>query len=174
MIRRPPRSTLFPYTTLFRTSRIRLRCRVRTARRDEGRPPCLAPGRIARTIDIGEGHRPPQTPNNLTPSAGGERAQHRTVRAWRGPTRSPGTRKRLAPGAPAASQGGRDDSGADRIERRTPPGSHDRPERDRRRPPAAHRTTNSGNGRTQPAPRLTPAAEAGPASDSSAGFRRCP
>src|SRR2546422_7956944 len=77
MIRRPPRSTLFPYTTLFRSSRIRLRCRVRTARRDEGRPPCLAPGRIARAIDIGEGHRPPQTPNNLTPSAGGDRKSTR-------------------------------------------------------------------------------------------------
>src|SRR5256885_3939265 len=27
MIRRPPRSTLFPYTTLFRSSRCRRRCR---------------------------------------------------------------------------------------------------------------------------------------------------
>src|SRR3712207_7587756 len=27
MIRRPPRSTLFPYTTLFRSSRIAVRCR---------------------------------------------------------------------------------------------------------------------------------------------------
>src|SRR3712207_6915259 len=38
MIRRPPRSTLFPYTTLFRSSRARLRAdssRVRIARTGE-------------------------------------------------------------------------------------------------------------------------------------------
>src|SRR5258708_27698161 len=35
MIRRPPRSTLFPYTTLFRSSRPR-RCRSRRAVRERG------------------------------------------------------------------------------------------------------------------------------------------
>src|SRR2546422_8364862 len=43
MIRRPPRSTLFPYTTLFRSSTMRLACRVRSAaahsrRRAKGSP----------------------------------------------------------------------------------------------------------------------------------------
>src|SRR5690554_7676573 len=33
MIRRPPRSTLFPYTTLFRSARSRRRCSSRTSRR---------------------------------------------------------------------------------------------------------------------------------------------
>src|SRR5437868_9106089 len=43
MIRRPPRSTLFPYTTLFRSRRRRLR-------QDRGRPPrslCRCNGRNA-------------------------------------------------------------------------------------------------------------------------------
>src|SRR6266496_2375221 len=40
MIRRPPRSTLFPYTTLFRSGRSRLDGRVRRAR-----APRLGPGR---------------------------------------------------------------------------------------------------------------------------------
>src|SRR6266850_4586726 len=40
MIRRPPRSTLFPYTTLFRARRDR----VRAARRDHRRAPCA--GRV--------------------------------------------------------------------------------------------------------------------------------
>src|SRR2546425_8474008 len=35
MIRRPPRSTLFPYTTLFRSARVRLR--IDAARRDAAR-----------------------------------------------------------------------------------------------------------------------------------------
>src|SRR5690349_23689977 len=38
MIRRPPRSTLFPYTTLFRSRRGRLHLRLRDrAREDDGR-----------------------------------------------------------------------------------------------------------------------------------------
>src|SRR3712207_7402023 len=47
MIRRPPRSTLFPYTTLFRSGRVRVRPvggergrdRQRHRRRDRRRPP---------------------------------------------------------------------------------------------------------------------------------------
>src|SRR3712207_7429455 len=35
MIRRPPRSTLFPYTTLFRSAREPLRSRRRRLRRDD-------------------------------------------------------------------------------------------------------------------------------------------
>src|SRR6266581_6005115 len=37
MIRRPPTSTLFPYTTLFRARRARRRCPVSSAPDDEGR-----------------------------------------------------------------------------------------------------------------------------------------
>src|SRR3712207_7397936 len=36
MIRRPPRSTLFPYTTLFRSRRRRCRCRGRRLRHRRG------------------------------------------------------------------------------------------------------------------------------------------
>src|SRR5258705_3321587 len=36
MIRRPPRSTLFPYTTLFRSPRVRGSCRWSTASRRAG------------------------------------------------------------------------------------------------------------------------------------------
>src|SRR5258708_24790879 len=45
MIRRPPRSTLFPYTTLFRSSRVlsagdrRLRCRCASRQRTSTRAP---------------------------------------------------------------------------------------------------------------------------------------
>src|SRR3712207_8340440 len=46
MIRRPPRSTLFPYTTLFRSPQprgaaARGPCRVLQLRRAEAAPPCL-------------------------------------------------------------------------------------------------------------------------------------
>src|SRR5688572_30889585 len=46
MIRRPPRSTLFPYTTLFRSSRPASRCR--SARR-----PTRSPG----AFNLASGHR---------------------------------------------------------------------------------------------------------------------
>src|SRR3989475_1587428 len=39
MIRRPPRSTLFPYTTLFRSPRDSPRCARRTPRRHERHAP---------------------------------------------------------------------------------------------------------------------------------------
>src|SRR3712207_7438959 len=42
MIRRPPRSTLFPYTTLFRSARAR-RCRRRRRRRRRSRRSCRRP-----------------------------------------------------------------------------------------------------------------------------------
>src|SRR3712207_7174457 len=41
MIRRPPRSTLFPYTTLFRSSRLAPRARASRARADPHTPPAL-------------------------------------------------------------------------------------------------------------------------------------
>src|SRR6266498_795641 len=43
MIRRPPRSTLFPYTTLFRSARA-----PRRTRRHPAGPPCRRPARSAR------------------------------------------------------------------------------------------------------------------------------
>src|SRR5260370_32648298 len=59
MIRRPPRSTLFPYTTLFRSAiRVRPRHRKRTdtvprmaqgKNRTDYRPPSRRPGRLPRT-----------------------------------------------------------------------------------------------------------------------------
>src|SRR2546422_8110547 len=55
MIRRPPRSTLFPYTTLFRSSLTRVRTRVRSstqasnARRPPWRQRLARGGRMTRT-----------------------------------------------------------------------------------------------------------------------------
>src|SRR2546430_9910672 len=40
MIRRPPRSTLFPYTTLFRSPAIAPSCCLRAARRKYSSSPC--------------------------------------------------------------------------------------------------------------------------------------
>src|SRR3712207_8443364 len=54
MIRRPPRSTLFPYTTLFRSARGRAAHQSAQGRRVHGRPPRMTnatttvqPGRFA-------------------------------------------------------------------------------------------------------------------------------
>src|SRR3712207_7028494 len=44
MIRRPPRSTLFPYTTLFRSRNAEVRALRRSARPDAARPPDLEVG----------------------------------------------------------------------------------------------------------------------------------
>src|SRR5260370_29171449 len=48
MIRRPPRSTLFPYTTLFRSRRLGPRRSVRTARAPADWPRGWAPSRPSR------------------------------------------------------------------------------------------------------------------------------
>src|SRR5256885_10626375 len=48
MIRRPPRSTLFPYTTLFRSPGVRRRGRARGAGRHDRRPPVLGLSRNRR------------------------------------------------------------------------------------------------------------------------------
>src|SRR3712207_7249891 len=54
MIRRPPRSTLFPYTTLFRSSRsARRECRPHRARHARGR----GPARLGRQHRRREGRR---------------------------------------------------------------------------------------------------------------------
>src|SRR5438128_8889433 len=56
LIRRPPRSTLFPYTTLFRSARRRgtrrrpLRCRARTRR-----PPALSADRKSTRLNSSHG-----------------------------------------------------------------------------------------------------------------------
>src|SRR2546430_12684845 len=54
MIRRPPRSTLFPYTTLFRSQRLREWKRViGSAVRDDPRSECQhAPARIRRDLRV--------------------------------------------------------------------------------------------------------------------------
>src|SRR3712207_3863239 len=57
MIRRPPRSTLFPYTTLFRSPGGRLAFSVWAARE---RNPALS---LAGTVLVGLGHIPPPDPN---------------------------------------------------------------------------------------------------------------
>src|SRR3712207_8732691 len=56
MIRRPPRSTLFPYTTLFRSPGGRLAFSVWAARE---RNPALS---LAGTVLVGLGHIPPPDP----------------------------------------------------------------------------------------------------------------
>src|SRR2546430_10165157 len=54
MIRRPPRSTLFPYTTLFRSRQDRFRLARRrhdaASHRRESLPPALENGRHARAV----------------------------------------------------------------------------------------------------------------------------
>src|SRR2546427_7881825 len=66
MIRRPPRSTLFPYTTLFRSPRPadRLRCRLRPADLRGGR-------RLAR-------HPAPDDPTRLGPAGRSGRSEEHT------------------------------------------------------------------------------------------------
>src|SRR5689334_23399997 len=65
MIRRPPRSTLFPYTTLFRS--VRDRRSVRTARRARAWP-------AARRTDRADG------PHGYEPRAGLRRADRKSTR----------------------------------------------------------------------------------------------
>src|SRR2546422_5113336 len=58
MIRRPPRSTLFPYTTLFRSPLLGTQCFTVLAVRDERVVPRLlhgdAPGHHRRVVPLGE------------------------------------------------------------------------------------------------------------------------
>src|SRR3712207_7098178 len=58
MIRRPPRSTLFPYTTLFRSAGRPVRCLVRDPRR-------LGPERVRVQIALGDLTDPPSFRNAL-------------------------------------------------------------------------------------------------------------
>src|SRR2546427_8749356 len=50
MIRRPPRSTLFPYTTLFRSSAVAMTRRRRTAKIARVRQPATIPNRPLRDV----------------------------------------------------------------------------------------------------------------------------
>src|SRR6185295_19824941 len=54
MIRRPPRSTLFPYTTLFRSRRGRERCGIR--RPPAGRRPAARRGRDRKSTRLNSSH----------------------------------------------------------------------------------------------------------------------
>src|SRR2546426_8299005 len=67
MIRRPPRSTLFPYTTLFRSDRLRHRAAGRRRRRaaDRRRGRCAAPTRAIRARRSEEHTSELQSPCNL-------------------------------------------------------------------------------------------------------------
>src|SRR2546426_8081842 len=69
MIRRPPRSTLFPYTTLFRSDRLEVdHADQRVGRRlDEDRPGRLLHGPlpVARVGGVHEGDVDPQAPELL-------------------------------------------------------------------------------------------------------------
>src|SRR5256885_11146256 len=76
MIRRPPRSTLFPYTTLFRSAiPVRLPAPGQAARGADGavarRPGVGTPGRVGRR-QIAPGHR-----RDAGPPAGGDRKSTR-------------------------------------------------------------------------------------------------
>src|SRR3712207_7208231 len=66
MIRRPPRSTLFPYTTLFRSRKVAARPRQGPPRPADGQPPCDAP---VRTNESGQprSSRPTCCPSSPTP-----------------------------------------------------------------------------------------------------------
>src|SRR5882757_3689669 len=76
MIRRPPRSTLFPYTTLFRSRRSRRRglgCRLGTARHcqaeppTEGRPSSDSPGKSGQLPRIWQRSKSPaSSPDDWT------------------------------------------------------------------------------------------------------------
>src|SRR3712207_7482535 len=71
MIRRPPRSTLFPYTTLFRSAWLEVRCPVRA--------PGLAPGGLEG--DAVPGHRrgrPGQGAGRVTETARPARSEEHT------------------------------------------------------------------------------------------------
>src|SRR3712207_8881831 len=62
MIRRPPRSTLFPYTTLFRSDRRRGGARTRRrVDRDGDRRAALVPGLLRRAEGAGAGPRQPRS-----------------------------------------------------------------------------------------------------------------
>src|SRR3712207_8298114 len=75
MIRRPPRSTLFPYTTLFRSQDDPVGGRV-----EQAAPPRRAPGAGAAVERDGglAGRRPAGLPVDLVPVAHGERSEEHT------------------------------------------------------------------------------------------------
>src|SRR3712207_8836725 len=65
MIRRPPRSTLFPYTTLFRSARVFERLGARTMTQETARLCPLTGSRPCRGIDAEEGRRLATDPARL-------------------------------------------------------------------------------------------------------------
>src|SRR5947209_12915949 len=84
MIRRPPRSTLFPYTTLFRSPHRGSRARCKTA----GCPPCTKPGsgrRANRTVATNQNGSDPETEDE--PQNGPRRTGGHTGKIRRSPNR---------------------------------------------------------------------------------------
>src|SRR2546430_9017884 len=55
MIRRPPRSTLFPYTTLFRSPRTRKQCRRGRSKKAGTKKRCVAKNRMADSTNSSRG-----------------------------------------------------------------------------------------------------------------------
>src|SRR2546430_16838357 len=107
MIRRPPRSTLFPYTTLFRSSPGAGRARA-TSRPSARSPSVRAPG--TRTAPVGRRPAPRGRPRPPGPPAAGRarraaRARARRVEGRAGGALPPRRRdERLDPGAERARE----------------------------------------------------------------------
>src|SRR3712207_8883668 len=89
MIRRPPRSTLFPYTTLFRSRRLgeqlgivpdSLRNWVQQARIDAGSAPGLTTDERARLIELERENRELRRANEILKSASAFFASSSTAR----------------------------------------------------------------------------------------------
>src|SRR5256886_16405840 len=88
MIRRPPRSTLFPYTTLFRSTRLRPAARHGSRRSGAGADPRL----VAARARGGERER-----------AGGDRVEHWAGGGGAGEIgRGPGRERGEIPGVPGS------------------------------------------------------------------------
>src|SRR3989449_8724858 len=91
MIRRPPRSTLFPYTTLFRSGRAG--CRTTAARRRRRGPP--PPPRVARGLVRQPGPQVPVHPRSCHRGEASHRhhadarPDQREERSWTGPDKCP-------------------------------------------------------------------------------------
>src|SRR2546425_1963384 len=86
MIRRPPRSTLFPYTTLFRSSRRRERRHARPAQRDAPHVPSEGVPAVDRELGADGGLADPVAP----PGRGHGLRGRRDARAARGAARVSG------------------------------------------------------------------------------------
>src|SRR4051794_23585593 len=129
MIRRPPRSTLFPYTTLFRSGEVRGRLaahrRRRPARRrllHQARRPHEGPREVGRRVDLlGRARERRHGPSEGDGGGGRRRAGRRVGRATvrvRRAVRGRGARRRGAALVPLRARREVVDPRADRVHRR--------------------------------------------------------